>query len=140
MGIQSQHGAKTTDVAAISPSQPACGSLLVVEPDALLRWSLVTYFSKWFNVFAVATTDAGNDILREESINAIIVSDAAELPAAQRMERLARDYNPTVLIVRVVTSARSAAQDPYATGILEKPFELAELAGLLHVVGLPGAR
>jgi len=133
MGFQSHRDIKSIEAATAAAASPNYGSLLVVEPDALLRWSLVTYLHKWFKVFAVATTDAGDDIIHEETINAVVISDSLDLPAAQRMERLAYDHNPAVCIVRVVTSARSAAQDPYASGTLEKPFELAELANLLHV-------
>jgi len=133
MVFEFQRDVDSFEPAAGAAAHPTCGSLLVVEPDALLRWSLVTYFRNWFNVFAVATTGAGNEVIQEETINALVVSDELDLAAAQRMERLAYDHNPAVCIVRVVTSARSAADDPYAAGMLEKPFELAELASLLHI-------
>lgn len=129
MGFKSRRASKVTEEA---PVHAPDGILLVVEPDALLRWSLVTYFNKWFNVFAVATPDAGVEILDDASINALIVSDVLNASEVQRMERMACDRNPAVRIIRVVTSLRSAGSDPYASGTLEKPFELAALADLLR--------
>jgi len=135
MGFKSRRQQKVTEAIEATPVSPPGDNLLVVEPDALLRWSLVTYFSKWFNVFAVATTDAGVEILDEESINAVIVSDVFDASEVQRMERMACDCNPAVRIIRVVTSLRSAASDPYASAALEKPFELSALADLLRCAG-----
>ncbi len=132
MEFKSRRTAKVTEATPAAPVPALDGILLVVEPDALLRWSLVTYFNKWFNVFAVATPDAGVEILDDESINALIVSDVLDASEVQRMERMACDRNPAVRIIRVVTSLRSAVNDPYASGTLEKPFELAALADLLH--------
>ncbi len=132
MGFKSRRESKVTEAIPAAPVPPPDENLLVVEPDALLRWSLVTYFSKWFNVFAVATTDASVEILDAESINALIVSDVLDASEVQRMERMACDCNPAVRIIRVVTSLGAAANDPYASGTLEKPFELAALADLLR--------
>ena len=135
MGYSPRRKPKANEATAPESVRPPDGNLLVVEPDALLRWSLVTYFSKWFNVFAVAAIDAAEEILDGESINAVIVSDVLDATEVERMEQKAFDCNHAVRIVRVVTSLRSAAKDPYATGTLEKPFELAALADLLHCAG-----
>jgi len=135
MGFRSGQQPNMTEATGATPGHPPNENLLVVEPDTLLRWSLVTYFSKWFNVFAVAAIDAGVEILDGESIHAVIVSDVFDASEAQRMERMACDRNPAVRIIRVVTSLRSAANDPYASGTLEKPFELSALADLLRCAG-----
>jgi len=135
MGYESRRQPKVPPRTKAGQVHPPQGNLLVVEPDALLRWSLVTYFSKWFNVFAVATTEAAIDILGEEAISAVIVADVLDATEVQRMEQMACDSNPDVRIIRVVTSLRSATQDPYAAGTLEKPFELAALADLLRCAG-----
>lgn len=135
MGYSPRRKPKAVEATAAQPERPPDDNLLVVEPDALLRWSLVTYFSKWFNVFAVASTEAAAEIIDEELINAVIVSDALDATSVQAMEQRAVDCNHDVRIIRVVTSLRSATKDPFATGTLEKPFELAALADLLRCAG-----
>lgn len=105
--------------------------LLAVEPDALLRWSLVTYFGPRFDVRAVDTPEAGLAVLNSDMAAAVVVSDAVASLDVVNLERLAIARNPDVCIIRVVTSLRSAPDDAYATATLEKPFELSALAKLL---------
>ncbi len=105
--------------------------LLVVEPDSLLRWSLLTYFGPRFEVRAVRTAEAGGAVLEDEGASAVVVSDAVAPLDVVKLERRALSLNPDVRIIRVVTSLRSAPADALATATLEKPFELSALAELL---------
>ena len=55
----------------------AAGNLLIVEPEELVRWSLVTYLSRSFSVFTADSTDAAVRILNEHDIDAVVIADDA---------------------------------------------------------------
>jgi len=125
---QESEGAREASEQGESPRR---GVLLVLEPDSLLRWSLVTYFSPTFSVRAVDSVEDAETVLETEGASALVVSDAVPAQGLTRLERCARSGNPDVAIIRVVTSLRSAPKDPHASATLEKPFELSTLAELL---------
>ena len=56
---------ETTDMQA---SDGRIGFLLIVEPEPLLRWSLATYLSKWFDVFPADTREAADRILDDHRL------------------------------------------------------------------------
>jgi DNA-binding NtrC family response regulator len=112
---------------------PRDRNLLIVEPERLLRWSLVTYLSRWFNVFPVESREDADRLLDVERIDAVVVSDELAAHGAGAVEQHAVQRNPSVRVVHVVMSLRGedAVVDP--CNRIEKPFELAKLARLLGV-------
>lgn len=109
------------------------GNLLVLEPETLLRWSLVTYLGKWFQVFPADTAAVAQQIIERHPIQALVVCDDLGDHASDRIESLVRGRYPDVRVIRIVMSLRTAQSlSPLAT-FIEKPFELAKLAALLGV-------
>ncbi|MBU0717038.1 MAG: hypothetical protein KJ749_02220 [Planctomycetes bacterium] len=119
---------RTVDAA---PSGGRVGYLLIIEPEALLRWSLSTYMSKWFDVFPTETIEAGLRILDDHTIDAVVLSDQLDVDAIERMEATARARNAATRVVRTVTHLNSGERRPEGFFCIEKPFELAQLATLL---------
>lgn len=117
---------------AVAPASRA-ENLLVVEPEELVRWSLVTYLGRWFAVFAPTSGASAESILEERRIDAVIVSDDLAGQAAERIAALARSRNPSVKIVRTLSGPGSGNAPPGDEMCLEKPFDLSELAALLGV-------
>lgn len=106
-------------------------SLLLVDPDPLLRWSIETHLHQWFDVVAAANPKDALASLRNTRYDAMIL--CAELGGSMReMEAEARVRNKNVKIVRLTT-----ANDPVCTDgsvvYLEKPFRLEALAQILGV-------
>lgn len=111
--------------------------LLVVEPEELVRWSLVTYLAKWFDVFSADSRAAADRILDDHRVDAVVVSDDLSDRAAEVIEERARSKNPSVRVVRTVTSPPAGDAAALDTLCLEKPFQLSELANLLGVRNAP---
>ncbi len=109
------------------------GNLLVVEPEALLRWSLVTYLGQWFEVLSAETKPAADRILDEHKVDAVVVSDELSDSTMQALEAHARSRNAATRVIRTVTTERAWPTLPKETRCIEKPFELAKLAELLGV-------
>ncbi len=113
--------------------QPLRARLLVVEPESLLRWSLVTYLSRYFEIRSVTACDDADEMVRTDRFDAIVISDQIAPGVAANIERQARGRNPAVRIVRTVTDSHGEVEDAARVRWLEKPFRLAELAELLGV-------
>ncbi len=107
------------------------GYLLIVEPEALLRWSLATYLSKWYDVFPVESVEAADRILDDHAIDAVVTSDQLPIDSITALERRARERNAQARVVRTVTGLDLASTLADEIRCIEKPFQLAELAGLL---------
>jgi DNA-binding response OmpR family regulator len=106
-------------------------SLLLVDPDPLLRWSIQAHLSAWFSVDAVASATEAESMLRQKRFDAIVLS-ASPAGLSQRLEAAARRCNPTVRIVRLVTD-RQVRREDASVAYLEKPFRLDALAHALDV-------
>lgn len=122
------------DCPAPVPIRPG---LLIVEPEDLLRWSLTTYLSRWFDVYPTETAATAHRIIDEHRIDAIIMSEElAETELAHLAER-ALVFNHSARIVRTVTHLPSGRMPAAQTCCIEKPFQLSNLAELLgiHVRG-----
>ena len=114
----------------------AARRLLIVEPEALVRWSLVTYLTKWFDVFTADSRATADHILDDQLIDAVVVSDDLSDRAPEEIEARARSRNPAARVVRTITDSPGEELPSQKTPRLEKPFELSELAMLL---GIPDA-
>jgi DNA-binding NtrC family response regulator len=110
----------------------ATGNLLIVEPEELVRWSLVTYLSRSFSVFTADSNDAAIRVLSEHDIDAVVIADDVTDPAGAQIEGLARTRNADVKVVWTLSHSRSTKAFPPGTLAVEKPFELEHLAGLLQ--------
>ncbi len=117
--------------------QGSAEHLLIVEPEELVRWSLVTYLAKWFDVFSADSMATADRILDDHRVDAVVVSDDLSDRAAEVIEARARSQNPTVKVVRMVTNPPGAKAAAVDTPYLEKPFELSKLAYLLGVRNVP---
>ena len=109
------------------------GYLLVVEPETLLRWSLATYLSRWFDVFPTETGEAADRILDDHRVDALVVSDQLSADTLDALEGHARSRNASTRVVRTVTSLNRNGLTDQGTFCIEKPFELWKLANLLGV-------
>ncbi len=123
----------------VSPQQPA-RNLLIVEPESLIRWSLVTYLAKWFTMYAADSGSAANRFLDKHRIDAAVVSDDLPSGVAEEIEDRALSLNSSVRLVCTVTNPPGEKVCARTTQCLEKPFELAELAHLLGVESTPRVR
>lgn len=118
----------------------AHGSLLIVEPDDLIRWSITTYLSDWFEVYSTGSSDQAESLLRERSMTALVLSDELSEQAADRLRDRARDRSPNVRIVHTVAECTVETPDGIAYACIEKPFELRRLAEILGVTEAELAR
>ncbi len=110
---------------------PTAREVLIVEPEDLVRWSLVTYLKQWFQVHPAASRAAADQILEDFPIDAVVVSDDLSDQAADEIENHARSRNPSARVVRMVTHSPAERSLSEGTLQLEKPFELSRLSGLL---------
>jgi len=110
---------------------PTAREILIVEPEDLVRWSLVTYLAQWFEVHPAGSKAAADQILEDYPIDAVVVSDDLSDEAADEIEIHARSRNPAARVVRMVTHAPADKRLNKGTLRLEKPFELSRLGGLL---------
>lgn len=112
-----------------------CGRVLIVEQDALTRWSVSVYLEQWFEVI---TTDSANEacrLLQERPVVALVVSDDLPGSAVEQLGTLARSFNRKAAIVRTVTEGYDRGGSCERCLRLEKPFDLASLARLLGIKG-----
>ncbi|MGB2984783.1 MAG: hypothetical protein WBE26_02780 [Phycisphaerae bacterium] len=121
------------DAMAGNTSPSPARRLLIVEPEALVRWSLVTYLTKWFDVFTADSRATADHILDDQLIDAVVVSDDLSDRAPEEIEARARSRNPAARVVRTVTDSPGEQTSGLNTPRLEKPFELSKLAMLLGV-------
>lgn len=112
------------------------GRVLIVEPEPLLRWSMSTYLSRWFEVFPTDDDAAAERVLGEHAVDALIVSDQLPREEAADLEAHARTLNTDARIVRTVTTRENGL----TPACIEKPFELAALARMLGVREAPPER
>ncbi len=117
----------------MAPVHGRIGFLLVVEPEALLRWSLATYFSKWFDVFPTETQDGADRVLDDQIIDAVVISDQLSAEAAEEIASRTRALNEAARIVRTVTRVDRDDVQAHGSYVIEKPFEFTELATFLGV-------
>lgn len=120
-----------SSVSDLNPKRPL--SLLLVDPDSLLLWSLERYLRQWTIVCTATTLEDAQDHLRRAPFDAVILSGNFPAQRLDEMERLAVDRNKNVKIIRLVTdnddptSAKSYQR-------IEKPFKLESIAGMLGII------
>ena len=124
---KSKRDGRVESVAAAPPVR----TVLIVEPEALLRWSMVTYLGRWFRVFAVDSAPAADRLLDEQPVDAAVLSDDLPEGGADQVECHLRIRNPTPCIIRTSTGPSTGGGTPPAAVRLEKPFDLTTLANLL---------
>jgi len=131
------HDEHTSEIAGIDgPSEPAARTerrILIVEPEELVRWSLVTYLTRWFAVYSAAAESTAHRVLDSDIMDAVVISDDLKQPGVEEIESHALDRNPAVQLVRMVTARPPAPPADGRTSHLEKPFQLARLAELLGI-------
>ena len=115
-------------------------TLLVVDADPLLRWSLVEYLSRWFDVVPTDSEPVAHHLLDGRCVDALIVSDDLLGRAADEIVAHTLERNASACVVRTVTQSRNEPCERVGTCLLEKPFRLHELAELLGVGGLPSTK
>lgn len=105
---------------------------LVVEPEALLRWSVAKYLGRWFKVFAVDSAQEAAKVLDDTAVDAAVVSEDLPDRAIETIEgRLRRQKSPA-RVVRTATAMGNAGARSPAVLFLEKPFQLQALLRLLR--------
>lgn len=104
-------------------------SLLLVDPDPLLRWSVETHLRDSFEVTAVAALEQAIRMLAARAFDSIVLSIALGDSGASLVEA-ARSVNPHVRIVWLTAGDEPLKRDPSAVYI-EKPFRLTALADVV---------
>lgn len=110
--------------------------LLIVEPDLLTRWSLQTYFGRWFEVRTAAEANQGSRVVERWPVDALIVADDLSPAGARDIEATARRGNPAVRVLHTIARTADDAPPPDPSYV-EKPFDLRRLADLLGVSVAP---
>lgn len=128
MGSTQGNRQPATHATTASAARPR---LLVVEPEALLRWAMVTYLGRWFEVFQAPTAEAACALLEREPVDAVVVSGELGRSAAESVEHYASERNPAARMVRTITDPNERERCPSTSVCLEKPFRLSDLADLL---------
>ena len=105
-------------------------SLLLIDADPLLRWSIVTHLRKAFDIQVAGTLDEGRGLLERQRFDAVILSNGCRSKTIREVEALAKLKNEEVTIVRLTTCREESAPKP-GIEFLEKPFELASLSNAL---------
>lgn len=114
-------------------ANPKTQNLLIIEPEMLTRWSLVTYLGRWFAVQAADSCESAQVALKGQRVDGVVLSTEFPPWAVQAIERLARKTNPAVRVVRTITQQSQGVDLARGTLMLEKPFKLRDLARLLGV-------
>ena len=109
------------------------GHLLVVDPEALLRWSLATYLSKWFDVSPTDCRVAALRVLDSRRVDGAVISDQLAPGSANAITARLRLRHANATIIYTVTNAETNAGEDRDSLHIEKPFQLADLAALLGV-------
>ena len=107
---------KTVDSEVSAVRKP---SILVVDADRLLRWSICAHLASRYRILAVATAVEAETLLASEQFEVVIVSSS--VGGDTGLVELARARNPGARIIRFVTGTDSESRDPQLTYI-EKPF------------------
>ncbi|MCH9002684.1 MAG: hypothetical protein IIC02_08940, partial [Planctomycetes bacterium] len=100
------------------------GHLLIVEPESLLRWSLATYLSKWFDVFPTDSGEAALRILDDHRVDGAVISDQLAPGSAPAITARLGLRNPNATIVYTVTNAETSVAEDRVIHQIEKPFQL----------------
>lgn len=107
--------------------------LLIVEPEALLKWSLVQYLRRWFQILVADTEADAERLMNEHAISAVVVSGDLPNSSIQRIEAQALSGNPEILLIRTVTQPGDMPQPSLKEHRIEKPFALSEMAEILGI-------
>ncbi|MEW6198976.1 MAG: hypothetical protein AB1601_09980 [Planctomycetota bacterium] len=119
---------------APAPPPPGrLGRLLLVEPDTLTAWSLSTYLRRWFDVHCTSASPAAQRRLRQQSMDAVLLSDQLPRRSVNALVQAARQANRDVRVIILVAAETEPATVPPGAARLEKPFELPDAARLLGV-------
>jgi len=133
MSVRSTNKARGKADPAFAASINHSHNALVVEPDHLLRWSLVTYLGRWFHMFPAQSLEDAALILESTPIDAVVISSEFARSNARELARRAVATNSNTRVVKIVTSSHEDASTDDGAAAIEKPFELAALARLLGV-------
>ena len=106
-------------------------TLLLVDSDRLLRWSLETHLRQWFRIVSAENRQEALALLEAGPLDALI-HGLEQGDSSADLEQAARKYNQQIRIIRMTTGDPPTNSDP-TVAILEKPFRLKALAGILGV-------
>jgi DNA-binding NtrC family response regulator len=106
--------------------------VLIVDPDPLLRWSVATYLSRWFDVVPVESAVAAARALGRRRIDVVLVSDTLLQGGGELVERATLANNAAATVVHMVANVPRAPSETRGRCI-EKPFQLPTLARLLGI-------
>lgn len=116
-----------------APTSDFPGRILIVDDDALARWSLVEYLQRWATVIAVAEMASALAVIARGEVTTLILSDALDPGDVETIQTAAEDQFAGVRTILTVTSLRAAKRPRRRCKCLEKPFALEDLARLLKL-------
>ncbi len=119
-----------TAIQGDEPAPTKRRSLLLVDADPLLRWSIVIHLGTAFDIQIAKTHEEGRGLLMRQRFDAVILSNECRAKAIRELEVLAKLKNVEVTIVRLTTRMEDRLHEP-GIQFLEKPFELASLSNAL---------
>lgn len=114
-----------------APTSDFPGRILIVDDDALARWSLVEYLQRWATVVAAADTASALAVIARGEVTTLILSDALDPGDVETIQTAAEDQYRGVRTILTVTNLRAAKRPRRRCKCLEKPFALEDLAKLL---------
>ncbi len=98
-----------------------------------MRWSLETYLARWFVIVTADSRKSATLSLKQAPVDALIVSDDLSGRSADEIVACARTGNPAVKVVRTLARPSGLRPLPRDDSVVEKPFDLAQLAKLLGI-------
>jgi len=96
-----------------------------------LRWSIVTYLSRWCDVLQVDSHTGADRMLEGHPVDAVVVADGLADGSSDAVEACALARNPSTRVVR--TGVGPTDEDGGRSNFIEKPFELCKLAEALGI-------
>lgn len=110
-------------------------SLLLIDADPLLRWSIATFLHDNYDVQPADTCEEGRVLLQGRPFDAMIIANG-QGKGVSDLRRLAAQRNPQVTVIRLVATQEPGTAEPGIT-YLEKPFALAQLSNALRAKPRP---
>lgn len=127
--------------------------LLIIEPDTLLRWSIMSYLKSWFDVILADSAPHAREWLTHMDVDAMVVSGELPTKTLEQLYEWSDSGERCRGMIVTITSAEPASRNGDANRntivyrkwrtlpngqdqsiqFIEKPFKLRDLANLLGV-------
>lgn len=107
-------------------------TLLLVNVDPLLEWSIRQFVAGRYEVVTVVTRDQALEAIRSEELDAIVVSDGLSDSGVRQIESEALTHSPNILRIRLTIGTPDFGEESEVV-FLEKPFDMTALGAALQL-------